>query len=132
VLLVVLLSSRIRSAALGQRSRSVTPVPGMANDAPLGSATANRTLTAEAPVAVVAPKPDSKGRKKVLRWLVRFGVPGASLLGPIAVPTHFTAALFVASGIGKGRVILWQAIAIVMWTGAVTAAATGFVFVVHS
>ncbi|CAM3473737.1 small multidrug efflux protein [Occultella aeris] len=62
------------------------------------------------------PKPQSKGRQRVQRWLVRFGVPGASLLAPVAIPTHFTAAMFVASGAPRGWVLLWQAVAIVLWT----------------
>ncbi|WGW13262.1 small multidrug efflux protein [Saxibacter everestensis] len=70
-------------------------------------------------------KPRSKGRERFQRWFVRFGVPGASLLGPLAIPTQFTAATLVASGVSTGRVILWQAIAIVLWAAAVTAAITG-------
>ena len=70
-------------------------------------------------------KPRSKGRERFQRWFVRFGVPGASLLGPLAIPTQFTAATLVASGVPKGRVILWQGIAIVLWTSLATASITG-------
>jgi hypothetical protein len=49
------------------------------------------------------------------------------ILAPIALPTHLTAAFFVASGVDKKWVILWQAVAIVLWTTAVAAAATGVV-----
>lgn len=66
-----------------------------------------------------------KGRARLRRWMVRFGVPGASILAPLALPTMLTAAFFVASGVPKQWVILWQAIAIVLWTGAVALAATG-------
>lgn len=66
-----------------------------------------------------------KGRARLRRWMVRFGVPGASILAPLALPTMLTAAFFVASGIPKQWVILWQAVAIVLWTGAVALAATG-------
>lgn len=45
-----------------------------------------------------AHKPQSKGRERFQRWFVRFGVLGASLLGPLAIPTQFTAATLVASG----------------------------------
>ena len=61
-------------------------------------------------------KPRSKGRERFQRWLVRFGVPGASLLGPLALPTHFTAATLVATGVPVRRILFWQALAIVLWT----------------
>lgn len=67
------------------------------------------------------PKPASKGKRRVQRWLVRFGVPGASLLAPLAIPTHITAAMLVASGTPRGWVLLWQAIAIAVWTTITTA-----------
>jgi len=70
-------------------------------------------------------KPPSKGRERFQRWFVRFGVPGASLLGPLAIPTQFTAATLVASGVPKARIILWQAVAIVLWTTIATASVTG-------
>lgn len=70
-------------------------------------------------------KPRSKGRERFDRWLVRFGVPGASILGPLAIPTHFTAATLVASGVPKARVLLWQAIAIVLWTTVATVSVAG-------
>ena len=61
-------------------------------------------------------KPRSKGRERFQRWLVRFGVPGASLLGPLALPTHFTAATLVTTGVPVRRILFWQALAIVLWT----------------
>ena len=131
VILVVLLSARIRAAAVGRRERraassaSLAPVPsGTRIDGP--SAAGGVTL-ATSPTATDAPqrKPESKGRQKLNRWLVRFGVPGASLLAPLALPTQITAATLVASGIGKGRVIFWQAIAIILWTTVTTAGALG-------
>jgi hypothetical protein len=70
-------------------------------------------------------KPESKGRTRLRRWIVKFGVPGASLIGPLALPTQLTAATLAAMGVNKGWVILWQVIAIVLWTGAVTLVATG-------
>ncbi|SDD20111.1 hypothetical protein [Auraticoccus monumenti] len=71
----------------------------------------------------------SRGRARLRRWMVKFGVPGASLLAPLALPTMLTAAFFVASGVRKEWVILWQVVAIVLWTGAVAAAATGILAV---
>ncbi|WP_188726187.1 hypothetical protein [Pseudoclavibacter endophyticus] len=41
------------------------------------------------------------------------------------LPTQLTAALFVASGVNRSWVILWQAVSIVLWTGLVAAAALG-------
>ncbi len=67
----------------------------------------------------------SKGRERLLRWVVRFGVPGASLIGPLALPTHLTAATLVAAGVRRNWVLLWQVIAILLWTTAITLAATG-------
>ncbi|MGI6878072.1 hypothetical protein [Microbacterium sp. gxy059] len=47
---------------------------------------------------------------------MRFGVPGASILGPLAIPTPFASALLVAGGTPRGWVLLWQAVAIAIWT----------------
>lgn len=97
VLGVVTLSSRARTAVVNRRvSSNVGPV-----------ATLEREPEA---------KPESKGRQRFKRWLVRFGVPGASLLGPLAIPTHFMAAMLVAAGTPRAWVLLWQTIAIVVWT----------------
>jgi hypothetical protein len=71
---------------------------------------------ADAGVSDAPAKPESKGRQRFRRYLVRFGVPGASLLGPLAIPTHFTSAMLVAAGTPKRWVLLWQGIAIVAWT----------------
>jgi hypothetical protein len=55
-------------------------------------------------------------RAKFQRAYERYGVPGVSLLGPLLLPTHFTATMLAASGVGKARILVWQAIAIVGWT----------------
>ena len=99
VLGVVLLSSRVRTAALAGRAGQAEPSG--------------------------EPRPESKGRRRFRRWLVRFGVPGASILGPLAIPTQFTSAILVAAGTPRGRVLLWQAVAIVVWTTVATAVAWG-------
>jgi len=57
-------------------------------------------------------------------------VPGASLLALLALPTTFTAATLVGTRVPKGWVMLWQVIAIVLWTTAVTVIATGVLSVV--
>jgi len=75
--------------------------------------------------SVVVPKPESKGAQRFKRFLVRFGVPGASILGPLAIPTQFTSALLVSTGVAKGWVLMWQGIAIVVWTTLTTLIATG-------
>jgi hypothetical protein len=94
VLAVVLLSSRVRTTAVARRARQI-----------------------ETPAE---PKPESKGRQRFRRYLVRFGVPGASILGPLAIPTQFTSAMLIASGTPRGWVLLWQAVAIVLWTTVTT------------
>ena len=70
-------------------------------------------------------------RAKFQRAFERYGVPGVSLLGPLLLPTHFTATMLAASGIGKGRVLIWQAAAIVLWTTAITLIITGAVSVIR-
>ena len=42
--------------------------------------------------------------------------PGASLLGPLAIPTQSVSAVLVAGGVPRRRVLLWQAVAIAVWT----------------
>ena len=59
-------------------------------------------------------------REKFQRAFTRYGVPGVSLLGPLLLPTHFTATMLAASGVNKARVLFWQAVAIIGWTTIVT------------
>lgn len=109
---VVLLTSRVRSAVVAQRGADWS---GNSGD---GSPDASSPET----------PPESrkeKGRKKIAKWVVRFGVPGASILAPIALPTHLTAAFLVGSGVSRGWVMLWQIVAIVLWTSLVAAASFG-------
>jgi hypothetical protein len=100
VLLVVFVTSRARTAVADRRTARV-----MANAGGVSSA-----------APFVAEKPESKGRARFKRWLVRFGVPGASILGPLAIPTQFTSAILVAGGTPRAWVLLWQAVAIAIWT----------------
>lgn len=144
VVLVVLLSARIRRAAVAGKAKRVAArlaVQSVGVGAPSGLA---ESVAAGPGVGVgvdgaeiddedeVPAKRESKGRQKFNRWVVRFGVPGASILGPLALPTHFTAATLVAAGIGVGRVIFWQAIAIILWTGVTTVSAVVALMVVQS
>ncbi|PTL72276.1 small multidrug efflux protein [Rathayibacter caricis DSM 15933] len=62
----------------------------------------------------------SARREKFQRAFTRYGVPGVSLLGPLLLPTHFTAVMLAGAGVAKGRVLLWQGVAIVLWTTALT------------
>ena len=55
-------------------------------------------------------------RAKFQRAFERYGVPGVSLLGPLLLPTQFTATMLAASGIGRARILFWQALAIIGWT----------------
>ncbi|MWV51216.1 small multidrug efflux protein [Rathayibacter sp. VKM Ac-2803] len=92
VALVVLLSSGARQAVVNR-----TRVPAMAGGAP------------ERPA--VSPR-----KAKFQRAFERYGVPGVSLLGPLLLPTQFTASMLAAAGVGRGRILVWQGIAIVAWT----------------
>ena len=69
----------------------------------------------------------SARREKFQRAFERYGVPGVSLLGPLLLPTHFTATMLAAAGIGKARILVWQAVAIVGWTTLVALIITGVI-----
>lgn len=138
---VVLLGSRIRERGLARRA--ATQDDDLVADVPLhevnagtefrsaasGAASVSTLRQPTTADAVRDPnaKPTSREKRcaRLRRWMVRFGVPGASVLAPLALPTMLTAAFFVASGVPRRWVLLWQAIAIALWTGAVALAATG-------
>lgn len=101
--LVVLVTSRARTAVTNRADARA--------EATAAAAGGTSTL-----VATRVAKPESKGRLRFNRWLVRFGVPGASILGPLAVPTQFTASILVASGTSRRWVLLWQGVAVIIWT----------------
>lgn len=129
---VVVLGSRIRGGVVARRSArgsSAAPAVHGAGSPAASSSTTVETLDDDTVGASGTDGGDTsrraRGKTKLRRWLVRFGVPGASILAPIALPTMLTAAFFVASGVRKEWVILWQIVAIVLWTGLVAAAATG-------
>ena len=56
-----------------------------------------------------------KRREKAKRNFDRFGVPGVSLLGPLALPSQFTAPLMVSFGANRNAVLLWMFVSIVVW-----------------
>lgn len=98
------------------------------------SAAANGTVAvATTPGDVTAP--DEREAKtartaKFQRALERYGVPGVSLLGPLLLPTQFTATMLAATGVRKARILVWQAVAIVGWTTLITLVLTGVIRVV--
>lgn len=105
---VVLVSAGARNAVVNRRrsrGRSAALVGS-------GSGSASGTSSATAP----AGERQAARRQKFQRAYERYGVPGVSLLGPLLLPTHFTASMLIASGVGKARVLVWQAVAIVGWT----------------
>lgn len=141
---VVFVGSRVREGVVGRRRRRGLVGAGTSGQAgasgpggwsgagTAGSVGMSDSATVMARKATFESKPEKKGQKRLKRWLVRFGVPGASLLAPLALPTMFTAATLVGSGVPKNWVMLWQAVAIVLWTTVLTILATGMVSVVGS
>ena len=113
---VVFLGSRIRERVIARSA--VKPVLVAAGGRELSVDDADADNDAK-------PTSRSKGRARLRRWMLRFGVPGASILAPLALPTMLTAAFFVGSGVPKMWVMLWQVIAIVLWTTAIAVAASG-------
>jgi hypothetical protein len=74
------------------------------------------TAPADPTIAELDAAHGSARKQKFQRAFERYGVPGVSLLGPLLLPTQFTATMLAASGINKARVLFWQAIAIIGWT----------------
>lgn len=103
VAVLVLASSGARQAVVNRsRAKSVALAGGGAEQ----EAAANTTETGHS----------TPRREKFQRAFERYGVPGVSLLGPLLLPTQFTATMLAASGIGKARILFWQALAIIGWT----------------
>ncbi|WP_291048726.1 small multidrug efflux protein [Herbiconiux sp.] len=137
VVFAVLLGSRVRGAVVARRARRAAPDSAPATrDKAYGGTTA--TLTRQATgvqqrTEVGSPptvEKRSKGKERLGRWLTRFGVPGASLLAPLALPFSLTALFLIGTGVSRTWVLLWQLIAIMLWTGVVTASATAAVAVI--
>ncbi|MGO2017692.1 MAG: small multidrug efflux protein [Brevibacterium aurantiacum] len=139
VTVIVLLGARAREAVVARRSRARESVPvgvgaaGAGADAAVadeGATVADERGPADGEARFLneppaQKKPESKGRIKFKRFLNRFGVPGASLLGPLAIPTQITSTILVSSGVKTSWILLWQGIAIVVWTTLTTLIATG-------
>lgn len=56
-----------------------------------------------------------KRRAKAKRLFDKFGVPGVSLLGPLALPSQFTAPLMVSFGANRNLVMIWMFVSVVVW-----------------
>lgn len=139
---VVARSRRTASTATRAGSAAATPAPvpvpsiagavsaaGAAAPAP---AAASATTAPDAPDASTAPDaPTAEShraaarRAKFQRAFARYGVPGVSLLGPLLLPTQFTATMLAAIGVDKARILIWQAIAITGWTTIVAVLVSG-------
>lgn len=105
VAVLVLLSTGARNAVVSRRRAKVQARDAVLVGGSSGSAPAE-------------PESERKAarRAKFQRAYERYGVPGVSMLGPLLLPTHFTATMLAASGVGKTRILIWQAIAIIAWT----------------
>lgn len=95
VAVVVLVTSRVRTAVTTRRGGDVRPV--------------------------------SARREKFEKAYHRYGTPGVSLLGPLLLPTQFTAAALTSTGVPPLRVLAWQAAAIALWTTVITVLALGLI-----
>jgi len=117
VALLVLASSRAREAVVNrQRAKALVDADGRVVGAPPAKSM---------PVEENARKAARK--QKFQRALDRYGVPGVSLLGPLLLPTQFTATMLAAIGVSKARVLIWQAVAIIGWTTGLSLLASGIV-----
>ncbi|MFI8630998.1 small multidrug efflux protein [Microbacterium sp. NPDC077663] len=74
-----------------------------------------------------AEKPPSARSEKFQKAYHRYGTPGVSLLGPLILPTQFTAAALEGTGVPTRVVLFWQGTAIVLWTTLVTLIITGVI-----
>ncbi|MGQ7786150.1 hypothetical protein [Nesterenkonia sp. PF2B19] len=54
-------------------------------------------------------------RERVMRIFNRFGVPGVSILGPLALPSQVTAPLMVSLGASRQAVMLWMLVSVILW-----------------
>lgn len=111
VTVLVLLSSGARRAIVTHRTREENTRQAASG----GGSTAVLTKTVAEPVPAESVRKAAR-RAKFQRSFDRYGVPGVSLLGPLLLPTQFTATMLAAAGIAKARILFWQALAIVLWT----------------
>lgn len=57
----------------------------------------------------------SAKRERVMRIFDKFGVPGVSILGPLALPSQITAPLMVSVGASRHAVMVWMLVSVVLW-----------------
>lgn len=88
---------------------------------------ASRVRTAVTTRRGAPEKPVTARRQKFERAYHRYGTPGVSLLGPLLLPTQFTAAALTSTGVSPARVIAWQAAAIALWTTVITLIIAGVI-----
>jgi len=123
VALVVLLGSGARGAVVQRRRRTTAAraqaAPSLvpASGEPHAASGAGEAAVEEAPAS-------SPRREKFQRAFSRWGVPGVSLLGPLLLPTQFTATMLATAGVAPRRILLWQGVAIVGWTTLLTVLAS--------
>ena len=102
VAVVVLLTSRARVAV-------VTHYRGRARESvAAGHASRGRSVELD--------EPRTPRQEKFARAFQRYGLPGVSLLGPLLLPTQVTATMLAGAGVNRTHILVWQAIAIVLWT----------------
>ncbi|MCR2800870.1 small multidrug efflux protein [Microbacterium sp. zg-Y818] len=125
VAVLVLLSSGARTAVVTRRRESVRAREAVA----IGGGAPVQDLACETPDVETTEGlgGNPTRRAKFLRALDRYGVPGVSLLGPLLLPTHFTATMLAAVGVGKVRILAWQAVAIVGWSTIIALLVTGVI-----
>ncbi|AZS44769.1 hypothetical protein BWL13_02363 [Microbacterium oleivorans] len=86
-----------------------------------------RVRTAVTTRASASEKTPSARSEKFQKAYHRYGTPGVSLLGPLILPTQFTAAALKGTGVPTRTVLFWQGAAIVLWTTIVTLIITGVI-----
>ncbi|WP_144795062.1 small multidrug efflux protein [Microbacterium paludicola] len=118
VVLVVLIGAKARSAVVNRRrAKAFVDTDG-------------RTIDGIAAGTARPAEDDQRStarRQKFQRAFERYGVPGVSLLGPLLLPTQFTATMLAAVGVGKARILIWQLVAITGWTTLFSLLITGIV-----
>lgn len=61
------------------------------------------------------PSSSGRGKDRIRRIFERYGVPGVSILGQWALPSHVTAPTLVGFGASRGSVVVWQTVGILLW-----------------
>ena len=136
VALLVLLGSGARDAVVSRRRNRVTAREAVA--VPAGGGASPDRAVHEGSVrdgsghdGADASEPTTPRKAKFQRAFERYGVPGVSLLGPLLLPTQFTATMLAAAGVAKARILLWHGVAIVAWTTLLTVLISNVVNAVH-